>query len=75
MRSAQPATTTGSTTSTLPVSWTGDVSGGLTGAVVSLAFALSFGLLAFAPLGADYAVSSPPVCSSGKATRAIRSTF
>jgi sulfate permease, SulP family len=55
MRSAQPATTTGSTTSTLPVSWTGDVSGGLTGAVVSLAFALSFGLLAFAPLGANYA--------------------
>lgn len=35
--------------------WSGDVSGGLAGAVVSLAFALSFGLLAFAPLGASYA--------------------
>jgi len=38
-----------------PERWSGDVSGGLAGAVVSLAFALSFGLLAFAPLGAAYA--------------------
>jgi MFS superfamily sulfate permease-like transporter len=40
---------------TWPKGWAGDISGGLAGAVVSLAFALSFGLLAFAPLGTAHA--------------------
>ena len=53
---AEPAATPArSTTWWSPERWSGDVSGGLAGAVVSLAFALSFGLLAFAPLGATYA--------------------
>lgn len=36
-------------------SWSGDLAGGIAGSISSLALVLSFGILAFAPLGAEHA--------------------